>query len=65
MIKVKGYPHLYRDENSGAIVNHNDQDYNVRLESISNFEKERNELKRMREDIDELKGLIKQLLINS
>jgi len=64
MIKVKGYPHLYRDENTGAIVNYNDQDYNVRLQSISNFEKEKGELKRMREDIDELKGLIKQLLVN-
>ncbi len=64
MIKVKGYPHLYRDENTGAIVNYNDQDYNARLQSISNFEKEKGELKRMREDIDELKGLIKQLLVN-
>ena len=26
MIKVKGYPHLYRDENTGAIVNYNDQE---------------------------------------
>tara|TARA_B100001250_G_C19579480_1_gene691349 strand:- start:207 stop:404 length:198 start_codon:yes stop_codon:yes gene_type:complete len=64
MIKVKGYPHLYRDENTGAIINHSHQDYNSRLQTISNSEKEKNELKRMRDDIDELKDLIKQLLVN-
>tara|TARA_R100000742_G_C4271504_1_gene90458 strand:+ start:730 stop:933 length:204 start_codon:yes stop_codon:yes gene_type:complete len=65
MIKVDGYPNLYRDEKTGAIVNHNTSDYNRRLKSISSFEKQKNEMDRMREDIDELKDLLKTLLKKS
>ena len=62
MIKVKGHPHLYRDEMTGAIVNMNGVEYSNRLKQISLFQNEKNELNKMREDIDELKGLLKQLL---
>ena len=44
MIKVDGYPNLYRDEKTGAIVNHNASDYQRRLNSISSFENEINEM---------------------
>ena len=62
MIKVDGYPHLYRDEKTGAIVNCNSIEYNSRLRTISSYKNEKNQLNRMREDIDELKDLLKQLL---
>ena len=65
MIKVDGYPNLYRDEKTGAIVNHNAFDYKRRLKSISSFENQKNEMDRMREDIDELKDLLKTLLKKS
>lgn len=65
MIKVDGYPNLYRDEKTGAIVNHNAADYKRRLKSISSFENQKNEMDRMREDIDELKDLLKTLLKKS
>ena len=65
MIKVDGHPNLYRDKKTGAIVNHNASDYTRRLKSISSFENQKNEIDRMREDIDELKDLLKTLLKKS
>ena len=62
MIKVEGHPHLYRDEITGAIVNMNGVDYGNRLKQISSSKNEKNELNKMREDIDELKDLLRQLL---
>ena len=65
MIRVEGYPNLYRDEKTGAIINHDNSSYNVRLKTITSLENEKNELKRMRDDIDELKDLLKALLEKS
>ena len=62
MIKVEGHPHLYRDENSGAIINRNSMEYKQRLKVKRSADKQENELKRMREDIDELKNLLKMLV---
>jgi len=65
MIRVEGYSNLYRDEKTGAIVNYNTLDYNRRLNSISSFDNQKNEMDRMKEDINELKGLLKVLLEKS
>lgn len=62
MIRVEGYSHLYRDDKTGAIVNTNSSDYNQRLVSIKNNQIQKNELDRMRSDINELKDLMKALL---
>ena len=62
MIKVDGHPHLYRDESSGAIINRNSMEYKQRLKVKRSADKQENELKRMREDIDELKNLLKMLV---
>jgi len=62
MIKVEGHPHLYRDEKSGAIINTDSIGYRSRLNTITSVNNEKNELKRMREEIDELKGLLKRLV---
>ena len=53
MIRVEGYPNLYRDEKTGAIINCDNSAYNMRLKTITSVENEKNELKRMRDDIDE------------
>jgi len=65
MIKVKGYSHLYRDEKSGAIINRNTSAYAQRLREIKNSKSQEDELKKMREDIDELKYLLKKLVEKS
>tara|TARA_B100001778_G_C18094189_1_gene408793 strand:+ start:96 stop:314 length:219 start_codon:yes stop_codon:yes gene_type:complete len=65
MKRVQGHSHLYRDEISGAIVNKNNSEYNQRLRNINQSNLEKSELNQMREDIDELKSLLKKLVNNN
>lgn len=62
MIRVDGHKNLYRDEKSGAIVNCDTTSYNQYVNSIQYKEMQRQELDRMKNDIDEIKLLLKELL---
>ena len=64
MIKVKGYSHLYRDENTGAIINSDSTSYNQYVNSLNNKEIKRKEIDEIKKDIEEIKGLLKELLSN-
>ena len=67
-MKVKGHNNLIRDENSNAIVNTDSSEYNNYLslrakrrqgsERIDNME---NDLKSLKDDINEIKTLLKEL----
>ena len=54
MIKVEGYPNLYRDEKSGAIVNCDSIGYNEYVNSLRQKELQKNELDKMKEDLMKL-----------
>jgi hypothetical protein len=62
MIRVEGHKNLYRDEKSGAIVNCDTTSYNQYVNSLNYRDSQKQELDRMREDIDEIKVLLKELL---
>jgi len=62
MIRVQGHKHLYRDENSGAIVNNDSKGYLQYIAMRDKRKNEENELKRLRSDIDEIKSLLKEVL---
>tara|TARA_B100002019_G_scaffold255224_1_gene237782 strand:- start:91 stop:288 length:198 start_codon:yes stop_codon:yes gene_type:complete len=62
MIKVEGHSNLYRDENSGAIINYDSVAYNQYVNSINQKELKRKELDDMKRDIDEIKSLLKEFL---
>jgi hypothetical protein len=62
MIRVDGHKNLYRDEKSGAIVNCDTTSYNQYVNSLQHKEMQRQELDRMKNDIDEIKSLLKELL---
>ena len=62
MIRVEGYKNLYRDEKSGAIVNCDTTSYNQYVNSLNHKEMQRQELDKMKEDIDEIKTLLKEIL---
>ena len=62
MIRVKGYTNLYRDETSGAIVNCDSMAYNQYLNIVNNRESQKRELDTIKQDIDEIKSLLKELL---
>ena len=67
-MKVKGHSNLFRDENSNAILNTDSTEYNNYLslrskrkqgsERIDNME---NDLKSLKDDINEIKTLLKAL----
>lgn len=65
MIRVKGHTNLYRDENSGAIVNCDSVAYNQYLNIVNNRDCQKKEINKMKKDIDEIKSLLQELLNES
>ena len=65
MIKVEGHQNLYRDEKSGAIVNCDSMAYNQYVNSIDQRNFQKRELDKMKEDINEIKLLLRKLSMNS
>lgn len=65
LVKVKDHPHLYRDENTGAIINYDMVGYNQRLKKIEKQKSNKQELDEMKNDIEEIKSLLKDFLKNN
>ena len=61
-IKVKDSNSLYRDEDSGAILNCNDAAYDNYLEMKQNKLNEVDEMDKLKDDVDELKDMMKLIL---
>ena len=63
--RVEGHPNLYKDTNSGVIVNRESSDRSryrlAKEQALTNIESQQ-ELSSMRREMDELKSLIKELL---
>lgn len=67
-LPVEGHSHLYRDVNSGAIINSNVDDYHKYMESKAKQEKIYNtvsEIDDLKMEINEIKTLLKQLINNN
>lgn len=62
MIPVEGYKNLYRDENSGAIVNCDTFEYNQYMKIKNERRKQKDEINQIKSDIDEIKSLLRELL---
>tara|TARA_A100001011_G_scaffold400269_1_gene513698 strand:+ start:26462 stop:26668 length:207 start_codon:yes stop_codon:yes gene_type:complete len=62
MIKVEGHPHLYRDEKTGAIINCDDIGYEQYVKSLKIRKNQKEEIKNMKKEIDEIKSLLKILV---
>ena len=65
MIKVEGFQNLYRDENSGAIINTDSMAYNQYVNSLEQRDLQKKEISDIKNDIDEIKSLLRNLLMNS
>tara|TARA_Y100001938_G_C7890074_1_gene329375 strand:+ start:53 stop:253 length:201 start_codon:yes stop_codon:yes gene_type:complete len=65
VIPVKGHKHLFRDERSGAIVNTDTQGYlqYKKLQELKNNQE--SEIQRLRNEVDELKSLLTELIRKS
>ena len=62
MIPVEGHKNLYRDEQSGAIINYDQQGYAQYLKIRNRKKLDKEELDRLRSDIDEIKLMLKEVL---
>ncbi len=65
MIPVEGHKHLYRDENSGAIVNHDDIGYSHYIKMRSEKKKQKEEIDQIKTDIEEIKLLLREIVNGS
>lgn len=65
MIPVNGHPNLYRDEDSGAIINYDSTSYNQYMIASKNRKIQEQELKQIKQDIDEIKSLLKEIIDGS
>ena len=65
MIPVKGHPNLYRDEESGAIVNCDNNSYTQYINSLNNRKSQKRELDEMKNDIEEIKSLLREIVNGS
>jgi hypothetical protein len=62
MIRVEGYSNLYRDEETGAIVNCDTMAYNQYITSLNTKNSQKREIDVIKNEISEIKSLLKQLL---
>jgi len=65
MIPVEGHTNLFRDEKTGAIVNTDTFGYSQYIKMKSEKKKQREELDQIKNDIDEIKSLLKELINGS
>ena len=61
MIPVQGHKDLYRDEKSGAVINTDTNGYSQYKRMKSAKMSQNEEIDKMKEDIEEIKCLLKQI----
>ena len=62
MIPIKDYKHLYRDENSGAVINTDTVGYQQYKKTKKIKFNQKNEIEKMKDDIEEIKNVLKQIV---
>lgn len=62
MIKVDGHKNLYRDENSGAIVNVDTIGHSQYIKMRNEKQRQKEEIDQIKEDINEIKLLLKEII---
>lgn len=64
MIKVEGHSNLFRDSKTGAIINKDNHGYDQYLKLIKSDNKKERELSKMKNDIEEIKEALAQIINN-
>lgn len=65
LIPVDGHNNLFRDKNTGAILNKDRSAYINYMKMKEIKQKERSEIDEIKKDIDEIKTLLKELINGS
>ena len=61
LIPVEGHNNLFRDRNTGAILNTDKSAYMQYIRLKEQKQKEKDEIDQMKKDIEEIKSLLKEL----
>lgn len=65
LIPVEGHSNLFRDKNTGAILNKDRSAYINYMKMKEIKQKEKNEIDEIKKDIDEIKSLLKEIINGS
>jgi len=65
MIPVQGHPNLYRDEQTGAIINCDNVSYTQYINAMNNRALQKTEIDNMKKDIEEIKSLLREIINGS
>ena len=60
-LKVEGHSNLYRDINSGAVINSNRDEYDRYMKAKANRDNMVTEINTLKQELDEIKQLLKQI----
>ena len=60
-LKVEGHSNLYRDVNSGAVINSNQDEYDRYMKAKANIDNMVTEINTLKQELDEIKQLLKQI----
>lgn len=61
MIRVEGHKHLFRDEETGAIINNDTVSYQKYIKIKSEKQKQQSEIKQLKDSTNELKKEISEI----
>jgi CRISPR/Cas system CMR-associated protein Cmr3 (group 5 of RAMP superfamily) len=61
LARVQGEQHLYRDEESGAIINNDSETLAIYKKRKTVFQKQINEINTLREEMKEIKNILRNL----
>jgi hypothetical protein len=62
MIPIEGHRNLFRDENSGAIINYDAFEYNQYIKMKNQRKTQKEEIEKIKDDIDQIKLLLTELI---
>jgi vesicle coat complex subunit len=65
LIPVEGHNNLFRDRNTGAILNNDKSGYVQYVRLKEQKQRERNEIDQLKKDIDEIKSLLREIIDGS
>jgi predicted transcriptional regulator len=65
LIRIEGQQNLYRDEETGAIVNTDTSGYSQYIKMKSQKQKQKDEIEQLKSDVSEIKDLLKELINGS
>lgn len=65
MIPIEGHKNLYRDENTGAILNADNIEYSNYLKLKDEKLRQKNEIDNLKKELSEIKLLLKEIINGS